>query len=273
MTPRPLILEVLWGPGQGRKAVVGVDQRLSVGSDPAAGWCLDFDTTLPALCFEIYWDGQVADVRGPADTSLHIDGHAKHEGRSGHGGWLRIGATDLALTIQHLTPPDEAPTPALCEAAAPVITALTQLPSPRFALLDTIRSRRIHVLLRESPAPWRSLYDGPQGDALAEAAPALVELERDPQLVQALVQEGWDARWGLYLSAPAGRDLDAVRQHLRKFLRVKVGLETVYFRFYDPRVFATFMPTCTAEERRELLGDLTWYILDERTRGLVTYRA
>lgn len=273
MNTRPLILEVLWGPGQGRKAVVDAGGLLTVGSAAKAGWCLDFDPGLAPVHFEVRWDGEVAEVRAAPGATLQVDGHATHGARSGHGGWLRVGATDLALTIQHFSPPDVEPTAAVCELAAPVIAALERLPGRRFALIDTIRSRRIHTILRESPAPWRSLYDGPQGDALAEAAPALVVLERDEQLLYDLVQEGWEAGWGLFIAAPQDRDVDLVRQHLRKFLRVKLGLETVYFRFYDPRVFATFVPTCTPEERRELLGDLSWYVIDERARGLVAYRA
>lgn len=276
MTSSPLILEVLWGPGQGRKAVVSVGQRLTIGSAGAAGWCLDCDPGLAAVHLELHWNGETAEVRAVADASLQIDGYPSSAGRSGHGGWLRVAATDLALAVQRSTPPDRELTPDLRAFTAPVLTQLTALaalPGPRFALLDTVRSPRIHTLLRESPAPWRSLYDGPQGDALAEAAPALVDLGGDPQLAEDLVHEGWGERWGLFLAAPPGRDIEAVRRHLRKFLRVQVDQSAMYFRFYDPRVFATFVPTCTPEERRELLADITWYVIDERAVRLVAFTA
>lgn len=272
MTPAPLILEVLWGPGQGRKAVVPPGGAVTVGSDPAATWRLD-DATLAPVHLEVRWDGGVARVRALAKEETCLDGQPVRDGSSGHGGWIRAGSTDLALAIERRTAPDPAPTPAVRAAAEPVIAALRDQPARLYALLDGARDERIRVLLRESPEPYRSLFDGAQGDSLAEAAPYLVQVDARPQLLEDLVVEGWDRPWGLFLGAPPDRDLDALRRHLRKFLMVELRGERVYFRFYDPRVLAGFVPTCTAGERRELLADLAWHVVDHHGRRLLTFRA
>lgn len=272
MTAAPLILEVLWGPGQGKKASVPPGGALTIGSGPAAAWRLDHDPTLAPLHLELRWDGRAALVRALASAETCLDGQPVREGRSGHGGWIRAGATDLALAIERHTPPDPAPEPETLAAAEPVIAALRGQPGRLYALLDGARDERIRVLLRESPEPYRSLFDGGQGDALAEAAPYLVEVGRRPQPLDDLVVEAWDRPWGLYISAPQDRDLEALRRHLRKFLMVELGRERVYFRFYDPRVFAAFVPTCSAAERRELLADLAWHVVDHHGRRLLTFR-
>lgn len=63
--------------------------------------------------------------------------------------------------------------------------------APLFALLDAARDRRILELCRESVEEHRSLYDGLEGEKLAEAAPYLVAFEPGSRLLEALVREGW----------------------------------------------------------------------------------
>ncbi|MDC0674170.1 DUF4123 domain-containing protein [Nannocystis radixulma] len=276
-----LVVEVLWGPEQGRKAVLEPGGVITVGSGERAGLRLAHDEALAPIHFSLVWDGEVATLRAAVTDPTCLDGQPVREGRSGHGGWIRAGASDLALAIERHTAPETPPTPETVAAAAPAIAALRGQPGRLFAVVDASRDERVGVLLRESPARHRSLFDGWQGDALAEGAPYLVELGAapHPELVDDLVLEGWhteaerrdgDGGWAIFLSAPDGREFEAVRRHLRKFLMVELGREKVYFRFYDPRVLRTFVPTCTPTERREFLADLAWHITCPR--GLLTFR-
>ncbi|MFZ6177343.1 DUF4123 domain-containing protein [Nannocystis pusilla] len=280
--PAPrLVVEVLWGPEQGKKAVIAAGGAITVGSGAAAGLCLAHDEALAPIHLQIEWDGRVAAVQALVNERTCLDGQPMREGRSGHGGWVRAGASDLALAIERHTRPDPPPTPERVAAAAPAIAALRALPGRLFAVADASRDERVRVLLRESPARYRSLFDGWQGDAIAESAPYLVELgPPHPELLDDLVVEGWhtdDARrdgdggWAIFLSVPDGREFEAVRRHLRKFLMVELDREKVYFRFYDPRVLRAFVPTCTAAERREFLGDMGWHITCPE--GLLSFRA
>jgi hypothetical protein len=272
-TSRPLIVEVLWGPSQGRKAVVPVGGSASVGRGEQASLRVEQDEKLAPLHLEIGWDGERARVRALVKEETCLGGQPIREAFAEHGGWIRAGATDLALAIEKHTPPDPAPPPDRRTTAAPVLGALRALPGRVFALLDAARSERIRVLLRESPWPYRSLYDGAQGDTLFEAAPYLVELPPASELLKDLVLEGWGEPWGVWLSATMDRDMEAVRRHLRKFLMVELGGERVYFRFYDPRVLAAYVPTCTAGERRELLGGMAWHVVDARAQNLLSFRS
>jgi hypothetical protein len=273
MTPRPLIVEVLWGPSQGRKAVVPVGGAIAVGRGDGMTLRIEHDDKLAPAQFEVAWDGERARVKDLARGETCLGGQAIREAFAGHGDWIRVGSTDFALAIERHTPPDPPPGPDLVVTATPVIAALRGQPGRLYALVDAARSERIRVLLRESPWPYRSLYDGAPGDTLHEVAPFLVELPASAELLRDLVLEGWDQPWGVWLSAPPDRDVEAVRRHLRKFLMVELGGERVYFRFYDPRVLAAYVPTCSASERREFLGGMAWHVVDARGQRLLSFRA
>ncbi len=98
---------------------------------------------------------------------------------------------------------------------------------------------------------------GPQGEALADVAPYLVRLSTRSPFLERLVDEGWGQSWGIYFTCPL--PFLETRRHLRKFLMVEAEGEDMrmYFRFYDPRVLHTFLPTCTPEQKKEFLGPIT----------------
>src|SRR5262249_7801469 len=111
-----------------------------------------------------------------------------------------------------------------------------------YGVLDAARDERALVLLRESIDEFCSLYDGPQGHALAAVAPYLVRFSPNSRLLRALLEEGLGGSWGIYAAASA--QLVAVRRHFRRFLMVEdeTNGKRLYFRFYDPRVLRDFLP-------------------------------
>lgn len=273
MTRPALILEVLWGPQQGRKAVVPAGATLTVGRGEA-GLSLAHDAALAPVHFEVFWNGRSADLRALGGATLVLDGEERVRGRRDHGAWVRAGGTDFMLSIERHTPPDAPPTARARETATPALEALRGVPGRLYAVLDASRDDRIRVLLRESPLTYRSLYDGALGDALGEVAPYIVELDREGALLDDLVLEGWGRHWGVYISAPPAHDLEAVRRHLRHFLMVELpGGQRGYFRFYDPRVLAAFVPTCTRAEQQQFLGELEFHVVDAHDRALRSFKA
>jgi len=130
-----------------------------------------------------------------------------------------------------------------------------------YALLDAARDGRIARLLDQSPEEHASLYEGPQGEELAEVAPYLVRLEPHSPLLAELLRRGWGNAWGLYLFSEEPFRL--VRRHFRHFLKVRTeeGRE-LYFRFYDPRVLRVFLPTCRPDEVLQLFGPVTRFVVE-----------
>src|SRR5215831_5589603 len=122
-----------------------------------------------------------------------------------------------------------------------------------YALLDAARDDRVLELLRESKERYQSLYEGQQGEDLANFAPYLVELPQGSPLLDSLINEGWGKSWGVYLTS--AKSFEEVRRHFRRFLLVRAedGRE-LYFRFYDPRVLQVFLLTCDTQQLKEFCG-------------------
>jgi hypothetical protein len=124
--------------------------------------------------------------------------------------------------------------------------------------------RRAHLALLASKLEFRCLYSGRLPAALERAAPQLVELFPENRLVHRWLEEGWGQAWGVFLRI---EDPSNLRHHLRGFLKVvDEDGRRLLFRFYDPRVLRRFLPSCNADERRQLFGPVQSY-LTENAQG------
>lgn len=117
------------------------------------------------------------------------------------------------------------------------------------------------------------LYRGELSPDLAECAPYLVRLVPESEFCNWVLAEGWGKHWGIFAASPA--QLTAMRKHFRMFLRVKSPEgKTLYFRYYDPRVLRTYLPTCNPEETKIIFGPITSYLCeDEKPETLLSFRA
>lgn len=271
---RHAILQVRWGPMAYHKAIIAPGQVLRVGRAPSEGLGLPHDAQLAEEHFELAWSGRRAwmhDLRSPSGTLL--EGEQVADGEVFNGSWLRAGQTDFSVYLERTTPPRESEHPEPPEWVAHKARALETLraqQAPLYAIVDAARDERILELLHESVEPCRSLYEGTQGEALARVAPYLVSLpHRDSWLLEALVQEGWAAAWGIFFTSPL--PFLQLRRHFRKFLMVEA--ETVdgrlYFRFYDPRALRLFLPTCPPEQKKEFFGKVERFLFSGPNGELV----
>ena len=139
-----------------------------------------------------------------------------------------------------------------------------------YAILDGARNSGIYSELLQSGCEFECLYRGELDPELAEAAPYLVRLEKDQPFANWLVREGWGDSWGIYLhSAIAFRDL---KRHLRKFLMVyDADAKPMYFRYYDPRVLRTYLPTCNAEELATVFGPIKCFLMEDKDPNSLLY--
>ncbi|MDC0672692.1 DUF4123 domain-containing protein [Nannocystis radixulma] len=249
------IVELCWGPQQGSKAVITPGQRWTIGRDPSATLALADESLAPTHA-AIEWDGERARLHHLGGEALTLlSGQAVTTAAPiEHGEWIRVGAVDLLFHVEALTPTPWSREPDDEAAAERALAELQRVSGQLFAVLDTGSEPRIAELVRESVAPWRSLFDGIEGARLQEAAPHVVNVSTDPRLRDDLVREGWGYRWGVWLVSD--KSLHEVRQHLRKFLLVqREGTpEPTYFRFYDPGVLRVFLESCTPAELTQWFG-------------------
>lgn len=132
-----------------------------------------------------------------------------------------------------------------------------------FALLDAARSPEIHPLVTSCPLDFRCLYAGELEPAFARAAPYLVNLSPKSGFTRELLGRAWGESWGVYLRSAAV--LQTLRRHLHSLLQVtqeETG-ETVFFRYYDPRVLRGFLPSCAPGELRRVFGPVESFVLED----------
>ncbi len=142
-----------------------------------------------------------------------------------------------------------------------------------YAVLDACDEPSVPLRVAElGPALAVSLYRPPAEQELAAIAPYLVRLL--PTTLLWLAETLWTDPWGIFAVSDA--DIQVVRAHFRKCLLVDgPDGDTWYFRFYDPRVLAKFLPTCDAPQLTEFFGPVSAYgVTDLETYGvtLVTRR-
>ena len=97
-----------------------------------------------------------------------------------------------------------------------------------FVILDASRNPKIYPTLKSSFAEYTCLYKGAIPKALAEVAPSLVRLSKD-----------------------------------RRF----EGGAECYFRFYDPRVFRVYLPSCNSTELEDMFGPVTRFFIEGEDRN------
>ncbi len=143
-----------------------------------------------------------------------------------------------------------------------------------YALLDGARNPRILPMIRASHLDHQCLYSGQLGPRLAAVAPYIVIIprNRDSPFTQELLNEGFGNSWGMFLESDAS--LQDLRRHFRKFLRVEdESGRKLIFRFYDPRVFRVYVPTCNPDELGLVFGPVTRYLVEsDASDSVIEYR-
>jgi hypothetical protein len=131
-----------------------------------------------------------------------------------------------------------------------------------YMILDGARNKKIYSRIKEhSRDVYTCLYEGRLPEPLRFAAPYLVELHKD-DFTRWLLKEAWGDSWGIFLIA--NTTISSVRRHLRRFLIVEgPNNKQMYFRYYDPRVFRTYLPSCNPEELDTIFGPIESFILED----------
>jgi hypothetical protein len=138
-------------------------------------------------------------------------------------------------------------------------------PARLYAVLDAARHHTIHPALLDLAHvdDVATLYDGEAAIALADVAPYLVTLDPDGA--------AFDWLWGnsalrgaaIYLTSAA--EPAALRAHLRRLTRVRTeDGRVLLFRFYDPLIMRTFLPSCDAQQLSMVFGPIQRIVLADQ---------
>jgi len=124
-----------------------------------------------------------------------------------------------------------------------------------YAVVDPAREPQVLEWLGGSGLPFQCLFQGEKAKSLAEEAPYLLHFGNDVDALRSLVEAHHDSATVIYLVSDA--PFYAVRRHLRRIQIVRTeDDQSVFFRYYDPRVARVFLPTCDDEQIRWMFGDV-----------------
>jgi hypothetical protein len=133
----------------------------------------------------------------------------------------------------------------------------------KYIILDCARMERpnLNVVLEQNTL-HSSLYEGETGEALEDFAPYLIDLTNTNTKTQEYLKTGTGKSWGI--EAISQVSFNELRKHFRRFLMVKMESgESMYFRFYDPRVLRIFLPTCDKAQLIEFFGPVQSFICED----------
>jgi hypothetical protein len=108
------------------------------------------------------------------------------------------------------------------------------------------------------------LFAEPLTPRLRAAAPYLVHLAAGSAQSREMLSRGRD-HWGILIAAPAHVSTQQLRLHFKKMLWVQdQHAQSLYFRFYDPRVLGIYLSSCSGDERQAFFGPVeTMYSIED----------
>ena len=140
-----------------------------------------------------------------------------------------------------------------------------------YAILDGASVPELPQTLARFEVESECLFRGDLEPDLMLVAPYLAVVQPGHPFTEWLLREGWGKHWGIFAVSKA--DLRDLRMHLRTFLKVYgPDLKPLYFRYYDPRVLRTYLPTCNEQELRTVFGPgLRYLVEDEDATALLKF--
>jgi hypothetical protein len=140
-----------------------------------------------------------------------------------------------------------------------------------YAVVDVARDRRIYELVHDALFPM-CLFRTEVVSPLGRSAPYLVPVEHAERLIESWRNFGCGESWGIFLSS--SEQQARVRQRLRTCNEAKLpDGRVVLFRWWDPRVFRVYLPTCDAGDLKQWFAAVDEYVCEnEDGAGYTMYR-
>jgi hypothetical protein len=257
----------LSGPAAGTRFDVPPGVKIAVGRGGKSQHAIAADARMGEEHFEIGFAAGRCAVRDLGqDGGTHVNGRklgtAPLDVR--HGDVILAGGSHFRVRIHvpevwtDLTPAEKALLALLYGAGERV-----------WAILDAAREDRIPAFLEASDAEHVSLFEGPRARDLKSVAPFLAMVPNGSRILRILLREGWGKSWGVYFTCSGS--MPDLRRHLQQFLSMQDAAGRRYiYRFYDPRVLRSTLPTTLGYERIRFFGPIARFVLEDPDGAALT---
>ena len=137
-----------------------------------------------------------------------------------------------------------------------------------YCVLDGVMVPDLPIKLREAQVPHHSILTGEMTPDVMHAAPYLAYLSPDSKFADWVLLEAFGKSWGIFFHSY--RSMLEMRRHFRALHNAfdERG-NPLKFRYYDPRVFRAFLPTCNAGEMKTLFGDVERFFVESKDVGVI----
>jgi hypothetical protein len=130
-----------------------------------------------------------------------------------------------------------------------------------YAVVDAARDDQVMIRLAEGEASFQSLFQGTGREALFAEGPVLVACEKGLPLFSWLTGQAWGTGCGFFLTSKAPHDL--LTAHLQQCLKVITQDDReLFFRYYDPRVLRTYLPSCDPKSGWRFMGPVERMLME-----------
>jgi len=143
--------------------------------------------------------------------------------------------------------------------------------SELYAVVDAARDSRIYDLVHDALFP-ACLFATDVVSPMGRNAPYLLPVEHAERLIEAWRSKGRGESWGIFLLSSTERA--RLRQRLRTFNQAKLpDGRVVLFRWWDPRVFRVYMPTCNEDDLKQWFANVDEFACENADGvGFTIYR-
>ena len=142
-----------------------------------------------------------------------------------------------------------------------------------YGVVDAVRDKELaYAAPRKYGQTIHWLFEEGSGSHMLDVAPYLVPITFRPKYPYEgsgyldLWTRGLGSSAGILLITPIATDV--LLSHLRDIFRVtdETG-HRFFFRFYDPRVLRTYLPTCTPAEAKQFFGQVRHILVEAAKPG------
>lgn len=233
---------------------VPYDQPATFGRTNKANHAYLDDHFMSGLHFEVrFTDTQWVAKDLGSSNGLRVNGAKVAESPIANGDEIHAGSTTFRAEVvaSQVQPPP-----------LKLVETIREHPGAAYAIVDSARAPSLLTLVEQNAERAVSLFDGTPLEIHRKQAPYLVNFGDDETLLFTFVYGGWDGSAGIYLASEA--EFAEMANHTRRllFAATEEG-RRVLFRYYDPRVMRSYLPTCTAAETAEFFGPVSAVFVQE----------
>jgi hypothetical protein len=140
-----------------------------------------------------------------------------------------------------------------------------------FVILDGALIPELRMKIYEMKPVHHCLFTGELEPDMAEVAPYMVRLIPNTHFTEWVLSECWGKNWGIF--AQTRETVIEMRKHFSSLITVyDESGAPMTFRYYDPRVWRKFLPTCQPDELKTIFGKVdAFFVESEDQESFIRY--